>query len=265
MVDTQSSSECLTSKAQFYRRYRPPLPKALLNHVRGRAKNGSLLDVGCGPGRVAVVLAPHFREVVAVDPDADMIDEGRKHALEAGASNICWHAGRAEQFSSPRGKFDLITFGDSFHRLDQDRVLDQTRRWLADAGGVAILQSWDTLSGTEPWHRVVAGIVEQYSGRPTFSYEPASCERYAAALRRHGFSQVETVSFSEPYLWSAGSVVGNLHSTGYCARAALGARSEEFVEQVTRALQAFEINGALPEILHFSYTFGRLGQTELRA
>lgn len=39
-------------------------------------------------------------------------------------------------------------------------------------------------------------------------------------------------------------------------------RSEEFADRVSRALQPFEVNESLPEILHFSYTFGRLGQLE---
>jgi ubiquinone/menaquinone biosynthesis C-methylase UbiE len=160
MIDPQLSTQGTASKAYFYRRYRPPVPRGLLNHILGRVKNGGLLDLGCGTGRVAVALAPHFREVVAVDPDAEMVDEGRKHALEARVSNINWHVSRAEEFAAPLGKFDLITIGDAFHRLDQDRVLEEARCWLADSGGIAIIQSRDSLSGTEPWHRIVADIVE---------------------------------------------------------------------------------------------------------
>jgi hypothetical protein len=84
-------------------------------------------------------------------------------------------------------------------------------------------------------------------------------EEHEAALRRHKLREVGTISFIEQHVWSVESIVGNLHSTSYCTKSALGDRSEEFVDHVTRAVQAFEINGGLPEVLHFSYTFGRLG------
>jgi len=255
MIDSQPSSEGAFDKAQFYRRYRPPLPSALLNDILARVRTGALLDLGCGTGRVAVALAGHFREVVAVDPDAEMIEEGRKNGFEARASNITWHLACAEEFTAPLRRFDLITIGDAFHRLDQNRVLSKSKHWLTKSAGIAILQSRDSLNGTEPWHRVVAEIVEQWSGAPP--YEPASPQDYETALRRHDFTEVETVRFVEQHVWSAASVVGNLHSTGYCSKSVLGDRSEEFVDQVTLALQAFVRNGGLPELLQFSYTFGR--------
>src|SRR5689334_14466083 len=111
MIGSQSLSSSVLTKAYFYRRYRPPLPRALLNGVASRVQNDALLDLGCGPGRVTVPLAPFFREVIAVDPDTDMIDEARRHALEANVSNIHWHVGTAEEFDAPLGKFDLITIG----------------------------------------------------------------------------------------------------------------------------------------------------------
>lgn len=260
MVIPKPSAVDNASKAAFYRRYRPSFPRALLNHLLQRVKNGALLDLGCGTGRVTVPLAPNFRDVVAVDPDATMIDEGQKHAFEAGVTNIRWLVDRAEEFVPPPVKFNLITIGDAFHRLDQDLVLDEAGGLLADSGGIGILQSWDTLSGTEPWHRVVAEIVKQWcGGASVFSHQPNSPELYGAALRRHGLKEVETVSFAAPHMWTPGSVVGNLHSTSCCSKSALDDRADEFAQQVIRAVRPFEVEGGLPELLHFSYTFGRLG------
>jgi ubiquinone/menaquinone biosynthesis C-methylase UbiE len=39
-----------------------------------------LLDVGCGPGVLAVRLAGLFEAVVGLDPDADMLTEARRVA-----------------------------------------------------------------------------------------------------------------------------------------------------------------------------------------
>jgi ubiquinone/menaquinone biosynthesis C-methylase UbiE len=46
------------------------------------------LDVGCGPGILTVRLAGLFEEAVGLDPDPEMIAEGRRAAEERGIANI---------------------------------------------------------------------------------------------------------------------------------------------------------------------------------
>ncbi|TDC59173.1 class I SAM-dependent methyltransferase, partial [Streptomyces hainanensis] len=62
--------------AAYYRRgrlpYAPGLAEALADALR-LDRRGRLLDVGCGPGVVALTLAGLFAEVVGVDPDGGMI------------------------------------------------------------------------------------------------------------------------------------------------------------------------------------------------
>lgn len=40
--------------------------------------SGRLLDIGCGPGSIGLMPAPHYAEVVGVDADADMIAEATR-------------------------------------------------------------------------------------------------------------------------------------------------------------------------------------------
>ncbi len=47
-----------------------------------RGTSGSVLDAGCGTGRVAIELARHGVETVGVDADASMIAEARRRAPE---------------------------------------------------------------------------------------------------------------------------------------------------------------------------------------
>jgi cyclopropane fatty-acyl-phospholipid synthase-like methyltransferase len=46
---------------------------------------GRLIDVGCGPGSVALLLAPLFEEVVGVDPDTGMIAAAETEAALRGS------------------------------------------------------------------------------------------------------------------------------------------------------------------------------------
>jgi cyclopropane fatty-acyl-phospholipid synthase-like methyltransferase len=62
--------------------------EALLAEELGLDGRGRLLDVGCGPGVLTLRLAHLFEEVVGLDPDPEMIAEGRRAAEERGITNI---------------------------------------------------------------------------------------------------------------------------------------------------------------------------------
>jgi 2-polyprenyl-3-methyl-5-hydroxy-6-metoxy-1,4-benzoquinol methylase len=78
--------------ADDYVRYRLPYPRELLEGFldEARVREGArLLDLACGPGRLALPIADRFAEVWAVDLEPDMIEAGRRgsgSATFAGAS-----------------------------------------------------------------------------------------------------------------------------------------------------------------------------------
>ncbi|MFJ1635618.1 class I SAM-dependent methyltransferase [Streptomyces anulatus] len=51
------------------------------------------LDLGCGPGTVALELAGTVNAVFAVDPAAGMLKQGQELAVERGIRNIRWQQG----------------------------------------------------------------------------------------------------------------------------------------------------------------------------
>jgi hypothetical protein len=60
-------------------------------------------------------LAPLFAETVGLDPDPDMVTQGRRAAAECGVGGIRWMHARAEDLpdAAPR-PYRLVTFGQSF-------------------------------------------------------------------------------------------------------------------------------------------------------
>ncbi len=94
--------------------HRPPYAAALFEFLLERtAGRGRALDLGCGPGKVALALAEHFAEVTALDPAAHMIEAGRR--ADAGRhANIAWVNIRAEDLA-PGQSFDLVTAGTAIH------------------------------------------------------------------------------------------------------------------------------------------------------
>jgi ubiquinone/menaquinone biosynthesis C-methylase UbiE len=101
--------------APYYLKGRPPYSPALgdtLAKECGLDGTGRLLDVGCGPGVLAVELAPLVQECVGLDPDAEMLEEARRHAGRAHVANIEWVHAIAEQIPDlDLGTFRLVSFG----------------------------------------------------------------------------------------------------------------------------------------------------------
>lgn len=255
-------ADAFSGTAEYYLRYRPAYPRALVDDLVARLKmagRGSLLDLACGPGRATLALAPSFAEVVAVDLEPEMIAVARAEAARLGANNVRWSVGRAEDVAEKPETFDLIAIGDAFHRLDQAIVIEKARAWLKQHAAMAILGSHDTLSGNEAWHEIVKTVVERWTQRPPV-YIPAAqtgpeyCE---GILTKAGFGDVASFEFAVPHVWTFPEIVGNLHSTSFCSKASLGANVARFTADLEQALLGYDARGVFRETLRFGYTFGR--------
>jgi SAM-dependent methyltransferase len=128
--------------AAFYERGRLPYAPGfaeVLAGALGLDGRGRLLDVGCGPGILALALARFFAEAVGVDPDEDMLAEAARQAALRGVANARWVAARAEELPAGLGEFRVVTFGNSFHWTDRDRVAAAVLAMLEPGGAFAHL------------------------------------------------------------------------------------------------------------------------------
>ncbi|WP_410822467.1 class I SAM-dependent methyltransferase [Micromonospora sp. 050-3] len=123
--------------ASHYRVGRMPYPPSLAEAI-GAALDldgtGRLLDVGCGPGSVTLLLAPLFEAAVGVDADQDMLVEAQRRADEVGATNVEWRHLRAEALPADLGTFRVVTFAQSFHWMNRPLVVGRVRDMLTPDG-----------------------------------------------------------------------------------------------------------------------------------
>jgi SAM-dependent methyltransferase len=129
--------------AAHYRYGRPayaPGLEAALTHEAGLHGTGRLLDAGCGPGVLTIRLAHLFEQAVGLDPDADMLAEGRRAAGQKGITNITWVQGLAEDLpAAAPGPYKLVTFGLSFHWTDEQHVAETVYDMLEPGGTLALI------------------------------------------------------------------------------------------------------------------------------
>jgi ubiquinone/menaquinone biosynthesis C-methylase UbiE len=208
--------------APYYRRYRPGYPTELIEqlaHAAGLDRDSRVLDLGCGPGSLAIPLAAHAGEVVAVDAEPEMIAELSQAAPPA----VSAVEGRAEDVDERFGSFRLATAGRAMHWFDAARVLDNLSRMTPMVALCA-----DDSKDSEAQSLVLA-LAAELVEKP-LPRGPAP--RYAEILSASPFSRVEVLSVQVERIWTPDDLIGFAYSTSTASPARLGERRAEFERRV---------------------------------
>jgi SAM-dependent methyltransferase len=255
-MSTEPVASAFTGTASYYASYRPPYPDELLSRLRlaaGTTGNGVLVDLACGPGRIAIPMASHFRRVVAIDVEPEMIAVGKLSATRCGETNIDWRVTPAEQLELPPASVELVTIGEAFHRLDQSRVLELVKDWLIAGGFLATLGGEPVWSGSEPWKRVLVDVANKWTSLKLGDPNVAEWGGPRDVLRAAGWHVTEFQTHVET-VWTTDSLVGFMLSTSFASRAALRERAAPFEADLRRELLEFAPNDQFPARQRFGFT-----------
>lgn len=125
------------------------------------------LDLGCGPGRVSLLLAAEAgAHVTAVDLHEPFLDELRRGAAARGLSgSISTETADMAELPYPDGSFDLVWAESSVYSIGFDNGLARWRRLLAPGGTLVVTEcEWTT---ADPGAEARAFWDEQYPLRTT--------------------------------------------------------------------------------------------------
>ncbi|MFJ1747457.1 class I SAM-dependent methyltransferase [Streptomyces sp. NPDC088116] len=252
--------------APYYQRgrlpYAPGLPDVLAEILMPDGR-GRLIDVGCGPGTLALSLAHLFGEVVGLDPDSGMIAEARRRAGEAGMlGRTRWVRARAEELPAGLGTFTVAAFGQSFHWMDRDAVAT-TVKGMLHAGGAFVhisdlkteTRSVDGLPHPAVPYSAVASLTRQYlgpvrrAGRGVLLHGTPGDE--AAVLTRAGFAgpQRHVVPGGQVWERTGEDVAAWVFSLSSSAPHLFGGRREAFEADLDRLLRDVSPSGRFSERL----------------
>jgi SAM-dependent methyltransferase len=242
--------ECLyAGSAPYYAAGRMPYPHRLaelLHDQLGLDGQGRLLDVGCGPGSLTLLLAPLFAATVGIDADPDMIAHAAQRA--ARAQGVSWRQLRAEDLPADLGSFRVVTFAQSFHWMDQHRVARAVRPMITPGG------AWVHVGATT--HQGVPGDVPLPHPRPPHDEIQVLVGGYLGPVRRAGRG-----------LLPAGTPAGEdqvMLATGYHRPVRLSVKGGQLHERTEDQVVAsvFSLSSAAPHL--FGHRLAQFEQ-DLRA
>lgn len=250
--------------ARYYRSGRLPYPSAVADaFARELGLDGTqrLLDVGCGPGSLTLLLAPLVADAVGIDADGEMVAVAAAEGERAGVGNVRWLRLRAEALPAGLGRFDVVTFAQSFHWMQRTPVAIAARRMLDPQGACVHVQatthrgdrSADRLPHPRPPHAQIDELVRAYLGpvrRAGQGRLPSgSASDEAEILRSAGFAGPDRVELAtaEVVVRSEDDIVAATFSLSSAAPHLFGARAPDFERDLRRLLRRSSPSGRFAE------------------
>ncbi len=222
-------------------------PSETPSGTRSGPRNGRVLDLGCGPGQLAVAFAAFASEVLAVDPEPEMLRLAR---LAAGSAPIRFLQGNSYDLGPPFGRFVLAVMGRSFHWMDRAETLRRLDRLIEPGGAVALFGDAHPDLPDNAWRAPWREVLERY--RDPDNDHPrrgAGWVPHEAVLLDSAFCRLDSVAAIERRRIPVVALVDRALSRSSSTPARLGDRVAALSEEVVRMLEPFARDGMITEVV----------------
>jgi SAM-dependent methyltransferase len=242
------------STAELYEQFRPPYPAEFFRAVAERlqlSKQHGLIDLGTGPGLLAIGFAPYVGHVTAVDPEPAMLAVARRAIARAGHA-VLLIEGRAEDLPADIGSFDVVTIGRALHWMDRRGLGPMFERLVKPEGVIVVCASFSAPGERNAWLDEYNTARRDWSDESLWS-ESRQGERahrdLAAALEGTGFHAGEKIRVEATHQVSVSDLAQRVLTFSSSSPAALGDRVDAMLADIEARLSPFGRDGLLTETL----------------
>lgn len=158
---TQQTARSFGGAASVYQASRPGYPAEAVAWLVGDAE--TVLDLGAGTGKLTEALVALDREVIAVDPVEEMLEE-----LEVRVPGVPRILGVAEEIPLEDDRVDAVVAGQAWHWFQPGRAIPEIARVLRPGGTLGLV--WNSRDTRTGWLREAGDIMhEKYDASTTFA------------------------------------------------------------------------------------------------
>ena len=243
--------------AQHYLQGRQPYAPALfqrLMQLTGTGPKSRVMDLGCGPGQIAVALAPHVGEVTAIDPEPEMLRVAENAA--AAHPEIRFIQASSDDLGPALGRFRLVVIGRAFHWMDRAGTLQRRDGLVEPGGAVALLGTREPELPDNAWVEAYDTLIERYAADDKTRRERKSPDwlRHEAVLLESPFSRIETIAVLERRLTPVERFVDRALSMSSTSAARIGEKTAALAAEVRNTLAPFAAEGMIREVVRSAAT-----------
>ncbi|MFB7893890.1 class I SAM-dependent methyltransferase [Microbacterium sp. NPDC056044] len=148
MADREEMSLSFGAAAGAYESGRPDYPREavdwMLAPVREPGRAVRVADVGAGTGKLTRTIVEAGAEVVAIDPDAEMLA-----TLRANVHGVPTFVGTGDRMPLPDASVDAVLLGQAWHWVDPVAASAEAGRTLRGGGALGLV--WNIRDESDPW------------------------------------------------------------------------------------------------------------------
>jgi SAM-dependent methyltransferase len=241
------------STVGLYEELRPPYPPAFFREAAGQLKfsrRQALIDLGTGPGLLALGFAPYVGRVVGVDPEPGMLEAAREAAARA-QLDLTLIEGKVETLPPEIGAFDVVTIGRALHWMDREATLKRFERLIAHDGVILICASSTASDGRNPW------LDDYIAARRAWSPPKLWAEsgtgnpgqrNPAPFFRDSAFHLAETIRTEGSHDVSVQDLARRVLTFSSTSPEAIGDKADAMLADVEQCLLPFSQNGVITEV-----------------
>jgi ubiquinone/menaquinone biosynthesis C-methylase UbiE len=254
------------SAVPFYERYRLSYPQKLIGRVialAGLAPGDAVLDLGSGPGLLAVPFAKAGLDVTAADPEPAMLEAAAAAAETAGVALSLWEGGSYD-LTPEMGPYRLVTIGRAFHWMDRAATLAMLDRVVAPGGGVAFFHDAHPDVAENRWFKTLREVTDRHSkdGNHVAERKSGGHRRYEPYLFASAFTVLDGLSVTTRREIALDEIIGRAYSLSTCAPDRLGERRADFEADMRDALAPLAVEGKFIEIAEMVALLARRPEAE---
>jgi ubiquinone/menaquinone biosynthesis C-methylase UbiE len=199
------AKDLFSKQSDLYARYRPAYPKELYDYILSFVKEKNIAwDCATGNGQAAVVLADHFKKVIATDISAAQIEKATTK------DNIEYLVCPAESTPIQENIFDLVTVAQAYHWIKWNEFKKEATRVCKPGAIIAVWMYYNHTTGDERIAKAVRDFYENVT-RPYWDYERKYVEEKYTTVE-FDYDLLPAKSFDTILNWQREDLIGYISS-----------------------------------------------------